>query len=268
LDMFETVRRSATEGIAFVLATIVEAPAGVGSKALIRLDGSIQAGNLPLSLIDEVSSRAVQLLQAEESDTIDLVRPDGVYSIFLDVYPGAAQLIIVGASHAAVPLAALAKSLGYAVIVTDARAAFADPSRFPTAVEVIKGWPQDVLPALRLDESTYVVLLTHDPKFDQPTLRLVLPSPVRYIGAIGSRRTQQTRFEWLRAEGFSEQQLARVYGPVGLDLGGRTPEETALAILAEMTAVRHGRSGGHMRSRSPRINAFDGGNRAPAKSDP
>lgn len=248
--LFETVRRYTTSGVAFVLATIVEAPAGVGAKALFRLDGSVEVGELPSHLVAEVSSRAVELLLAEESDTVDLVRPDGVFSVFIDVYPGAPRLIIVGASHAAVPLSALAKSLGYEVIVTDARAPFADPSRFPSADRVIKGWPQDVLPTLRLDESTYVVLLTHDPKFDQPTLRHVLPSPVRYIGAIGSRRTQHTRSEWLRAEGFSEAQLARVYGPVGLDLGGRTPEDTALAILAEMTAVRHGKGGGHMRSRS------------------
>jgi xanthine dehydrogenase accessory factor len=112
---------------------------------------------------------------------------------------------------------------------------------------VIKGWPQDVLPNLRLGESTYVVLLSHDPKFDEPTLQHVLPSRVSYIGAIGSRKTQQERFQRLREQGYSEEQLARLYGPVGLDLGGRSNEETALAILAEITAVRHGKQGGFMR---------------------
>jgi xanthine dehydrogenase accessory factor len=135
------------------------------------------------------------------------------------------------------------------VIITDARAAFAAPERFPDADRVIKGWPQEVLPTLRLDSSTYVVLLSHDPKFDEPTLEHVLPSDVRYIGAIGSRKTQQQRSDRLREAGFGEDQLERIYGPVGLDIGARSVEETALAILAEVTAVRYGRDGGFMRRR-------------------
>jgi xanthine dehydrogenase accessory factor len=111
---------------------------------------------------------------------------------------------------------------------------------------VIKGWPQEVLPRIRFDESTYVVLLSHDPKFDEPTLQHVLPQPVPYIGAIGSRRTQEQRRERLRAQGFDDATLQKLYGPVGLDLGARSAEETALAILAEITAVRYGRAGGMM----------------------
>jgi len=108
---------------------------------------------------------------------------------------------------------------------------------------------------LRFDESTFVVLLSHDAKFDEPTLEHVLPTPVRYIGAIGSRKTQRERFERLRAAGYSEQQLSRIYGPVGLDLGAGSPEETALAILAEVTAVRHGAQPGHLRDRGRSVPA-------------
>jgi xanthine dehydrogenase accessory factor len=144
--------------------------------------------------------------------------------------------------------------LGYRVIVTDARGAFAVPERYPDADRVIKGWPQDVLPTLRMDDATYVVLLSHDPKFDEPTLHHVLSTGVSYVGAIGSRKTQQERFERLRAEGYTDAQLSRVHGPVGLDLGGRSAEETALAIMAEITAVRHGRSGGFMSHRPSTAN--------------
>jgi xanthine dehydrogenase accessory factor len=191
----------------------------------------------------------MRLLREERPETVSYELPEGAYQVFIDIFPVLPQLIIVGATHTAIPLSSFAKALGYRVIVTDARGAFAVPERFPDADRVIKGWPQDVLPTLRLDESTYMVLLSHDAKFDQPTLQYVLPTRVRYIGAIGSRRTQQQRFERLRAEGFSEEQLSRIYGPVGLDLGGRSVEETALAILAEVTAVRYGREGGFMRKR-------------------
>ncbi|HEX6506574.1 MAG TPA: XdhC family protein, partial [Chloroflexota bacterium] len=191
-------------------------------------------------------------LRDEAAGTVSYQRPEGACEVFFDVYPAPPQLVIVGAGHVAVPLARFGKELGYRVVVTDARAAFARPERFPEADQVLKGWPQDVLPALDLGESTYVVLLSHDLKFDEPTLDHVLPSAVRYIGAIGSRKTQRSRFERLRLQGYTENQLGRLFGPVGLDIGGRTPEETAIAILAEITAVRRGRPGGFMRDRERR----------------
>ena len=157
-------------------------------------------------------------------------------------------MIIIGAIHIAIPLHRLARLMGYRVTVVDARAKFATAERFPEADEIIVGWPDEALGRLTLDPSTHVVILTHDPKFDLPALRSVLGKPVRYIGAIGSRKTNANRFEELRREGFSEDQLARVHGPIGLDLGGRGAEETALAIMAEVTAVRHGASAASMRA--------------------
>ncbi len=144
--------------------------------------------------------------------------------------------------------------MGYRVTVVDARAKFATKERFPEADELIVAWPDEAMKALTLDNSTYVVILTHDPKFDLPALRSVLGKDVGYIGAIGSRKTNENRFSALREEGFTEEQISRVHGPVGLDLGGRGAEETALGILAEITAVRFGGSGSFMReARRPSV---------------
>jgi len=133
--------------------------------------------------------------------------------------------------------------MGYHVTVVDARAKFATAERFPEADEILVKWPDEALAGITLDRSTYIVILTHDPKFDLPALRAVVGRDVRYIGAIGSRKTNQNRFDELRSEGFSDDQLALVHGPIGLDLGGRGAEETALAIMAEVTAVRYAATG-------------------------
>jgi xanthine dehydrogenase accessory factor len=175
----------------------------------------------------------------------ELARRDGDW--FVEPFRRPAHLVIVGAIHIAIPLHRLAKLMGYRVTVVDARAKFATKERFPEADELIVSWPDEAMARLTLDNSTYVVILTHDPKFDLPALRSVLGKDVGYIGAIGSRKTNQNRFDALRAEGFKEEQLSRVHGPVGLDLGGRGAEETALGILAEITAVRFGGTGAFMR---------------------
>ena len=138
--------------------------------------------------------------------------------------------------------------MGYRVTVIDARAKFATRERFPEADELLVSWPDEGLGKLTLDRSAYVVVLTHDPKFDLPALRSVLKKDVGYIGAIGSRKTNANRFDALRKEGFTEEQIARVHGPIGLDLGSRGAEETALGILAQLTAVRFGGSAASMKS--------------------
>jgi xanthine dehydrogenase accessory factor len=182
----------------------------------------------------------------------ELARRDGDW--FNEPFRRPAHLIIVGAIHIAIPLHRLAKLMGYRVSVIDARAKFATKERFPEADELIVAWPDEAASQLTLDKSAYVVILTHDPKFDLPALRSVLGKDVGYIGAIGSRKTNENRFAALRKEGFTEEQLARVHGPVGLDLGGRGAEETALGIMAEITAVRFGGSGSFMReARRPSV---------------
>jgi len=167
--------------------------------------------------------------------------------VFVEPFRRPAHLVIIGAIHIAIPLHRLARLMGYRVTVVDARAKFATKERFPEADELIVAWPDEAMAKITVDNSTYVVVLTHDPKFDLPALRSVLQKDAGYVGAIGSRKTNQNRIDALRREGFTEEQLSRVHGPIGLDLGSRGAEETALGILAEITAVRFGGSGAAMK---------------------
>ena len=200
----------------------------------------------PATLQTNLVTGEAELIDGAPSGA-ELARRNG--DSFVEPFRRPAQLIIIGAIHIAIPLHRLAKTMGYRVTVVDARAKFATKERFPEADELIVAWPDEAMANLAIDNSSYVVILTHDPKFDLPALRSVLTKEAGYVGAIGSRKTNQNRFDALRSEGFTEDQLARVHGPIGLDLGGRGAEETALGILAEITAVRFGGSGSSMRER-------------------
>jgi xanthine dehydrogenase accessory factor len=222
-----------------VVATVV-AGAGFGRSARIHEDGRIE-GSLGDAAADAaVGDLALAALRREASTTATLETAQGAADVFLEVYPRQPRLVIFGGVHIALALVPLARALGYRTIVADGRPAFLTRERFPQADELILAWPEQAFEQLRLDGSCYVCILSHDPKFDEPALDLALRSPARYVGAIGSRKTQASRRERLRASGFDAETVARVHGPIGLDLGGRQPAETALAILAEMTAVRYG----------------------------
>jgi len=187
-------------------------------------------------------SQVQEVLRLEEPARTSL---PGEGEFFLEPYPRPPHLYIFGGVHIAIPLVAMAKGLGFQVTVIDARAKFADRERFPQADAVIHAWPDEVLDRLRVDSSSYVVILTHDPKFDDPTIRAALQTDARYIGAIGSRKTHRERVERLLAAGVDPRAVQeRVHAPIGLDIGARSAEETALAILAEMVAARRGRPGG------------------------
>jgi xanthine dehydrogenase accessory factor len=189
-------------------------------------------------LLTAANPDAGQLLESENP-----VRRDGV---FLEPFPRPHELYIFGGSHVAIPLTQLATALGFRVTVVDARSKFADRDRFPGARQVVHAWPDQVLRDLPMDSSSYIVILTHDPKFDDPTITAALRGRPRYIGAIGSRKTHRERVARLTAAGLEPKELERVHAPIGLDLGAQTAEETALAILSEMVAVRHGKRGGSM----------------------
>jgi xanthine dehydrogenase accessory factor len=150
-------------------------------------------------------------------------------------------LTVVGAVHIAVPLVAMARQLGFHVRLVDARRTFATQDRFPEVDELVVAWPQEALTSEALRPQDAVVVLTHDPKFDVPALEAALSSSVGYIGLLGSITTQERRRTALTEKGFEDEDLARIHGPVGLDLGGRRPAEIALAILAEMVAVQNAR---------------------------
>jgi xanthine dehydrogenase accessory factor len=200
--------------------------------------------NVPATLRTNLVTGEAELVEGAPSGS-ELARREG--DVFVEPFRRPAHLIIIGAIHIAIPLHRLAKLMGYQVTIVDARAKFATRERFPEADELIVAWPDEAMARITIDNSSYVVILTHDPKFDLPALRSVLTKDAGYIGAIGSRKTNQNRFDALRAEGFSEEQLARVHGPIGLDLGSRGAEETALGILAEITATRFGGTGSAMR---------------------
>ncbi|SCK43731.1 xanthine dehydrogenase accessory factor [Streptomyces sp. WMMB 714] len=153
------------------------------------------------------------------------------------------RMLVFGAIDFAGALATTGSFLGYRVTVCDARPVFATPARFPDADEVVVEWPHRYLDSQQLDARTVVCVLTHDAKFDVPLLERALRLPIAYVGAMGSRRTHLARLEQLREAGLGDAELARLHSPIGLDLGARTPEETALSIAAEIVAVRHGGTG-------------------------
>lgn len=162
-------------------------------------------------------------------------------------FPHAPRLIIIGAVEFSVALSRLGAASGFDVTVCDPRDAFAAPARFPDAHEVVHEWPHDYLARTPIDARTAICVLTHDPRFDVPALTIALRSPAGYVGAMGSRRTHDDRARRLREAGVTDAETERLRSPIGLALGGRTPEETALSILAEIVMVRSGGRGGALR---------------------
>ena len=199
----------------------------------------------------ELGRDALAALREGHPRTVPLGLADGrEASVFLHAVPAPATLAIVGATDIAMALVHFAKPLGYRSVVVDPRKALASRERFPNVDELVHEWPDVAFAHLALDAGSAIVVLSHDDKFDQPALLAALRSRASYVGAIGSSRTNEKRFAWLRTQGFSDDDLARIHAPIGLDLGARTAEETALAIVAEMLAARRGRAGGSLSARS------------------
>lgn len=186
-----------------------------------------------LELADDALAAAMQMLERDTSRAIDA----GNRRIFVHVYNPPSRLIIVGAVHIAQALAPMASLMGYAVTIVDPRRAFATDARFPT-VTLSDDWPDEAMEKLSPDRRTAVVTLTHDPKLDDAALSVALKSPAFYIGSLGSRRTHASRLQRLTALGFSEAELARIHGPVGLSINAISPAEIAVSILGQITEVR------------------------------
>ncbi len=214
-------------------ATLVSGP-DAGSRAVLDAAGRVVTGSLPDSIADDVATDASRLLAVERSATLRY----GDVDVFFEPFPAPPHALVFGAGHVAQPLVRLAKDLGFGVTVADARAAFATPDRFPDADAVLVGWPDQVLEQVAIDDRTYVVVLSHDARFEDPLLPSVLAGPAPYVGAIGSRKTHAARVERLAAMGVEQEQIDRLHAPIGIDIGSTTPEEIALAIVAEMTKVR------------------------------
>jgi xanthine dehydrogenase accessory factor len=226
LSLLQEAVASAGAGRPAALATNLRS----GLQTLIQ--GSEKKGDLSL---DEAALSAVAAaVRDDRSTTIDT--EDG--KVFIEVFNPPLRCIIVGAVHIAQPLAQMAALGGYAVTIIDPRQAFASEARFP-GVTLSTEWPDDALEMLRPDRRTAIVTLTHDPKIDDPALTAALKSEAFYIGALGSRRTHAARCGRLSEAGFSKEDLARIHGPVGLNIGALSPAEIAVSILAQITATLH-----------------------------
>jgi xanthine dehydrogenase accessory factor len=210
-------------------------------QVTIAADGTVEGSLGSPSADAALVAAAREALLRGTSRTVEI---DG-RSVFVEAFPARPRLVVVGAVEVARSLVRFARELGFETIVVDGRASFATQERFPAdrVDRLIVGWPDEVADEIGLGPDDAVAVLTHDVKFDEPAIVEALRRNCRYVGAVGSRKTQGDRRERLRAAGVGEDELARLRGPVGLDLGGRAPAETALAIMAEVVASRYGGSG-------------------------
>jgi len=206
-----------------------------GSKAVLDGSGSVIAGSIPANLADSVRNDAVNLMAREQTVTLGY----GDTEVFYEVLAPRPRLFVFGAVHIAQELVEHAGLLGFRTVVADPRPAFVTEERFPSADELRVGWPGEVCDPASFDERTFVVILTHDRRFEDPLWPIVLPSPARYLGAMGSAKTTAARRRRLLEAGFTSEQVDRIHGPIGLDIGSRTAGETAIAILAEMITERY-----------------------------
>jgi xanthine dehydrogenase accessory factor len=240
------------------LAEIVEGPADLLAGKLLVISGPPAQilGTLGDPDLDRVVARDVQ---GELAAGLTATRHYGLHgearerevSVFIESFAPPPRLIIFGAVDFTAALAKVGKILGYRVTVCDARPVFATRARFPMADEVVVSWPDRYLGEVgaSLGPRDAICVLTHDPKFDVPAIVSALDTPVGYLGAMGSRRTTEDRNVRLRQAGVTDEGIARVMGPIGLDIGARTPEETAIAICAEIIAMRTGKEAPSLRDR-------------------
>jgi xanthine dehydrogenase accessory factor len=242
------------------VATVIAGPGQVGARRVIwPAAGPCSSGTLGSgSRLDQAVDDDARGMLAQGLTGIRRYGPDGErrrdeLSVFVQSFAPPPRMLVFGAIDFAAAVARAGKFLGYRVTVCDARPVFATSARFPDADEVVIDWPHRYLTGQDIDERTVICVLTHDPKFDVPLLEVALRTPAGYIGAMGSRRTHDDRLARLREIGMTEDELARLRSPIGLDLGARTPEETAIAIAAELIQLRWGGSGRPLTATTGRI---------------
>lgn len=239
----------ARRGSRAALVTLVRGPE-VGAKLLVTADGE-RSGTLGDAGLDEAAAEHADELMWEERSEL---REEGPYALFVDVAAPPPRLFVFGAVDYAATVCTLARFLGWRPFVVDPRARFAQRERFPDAEEIVAAWPEEAFARLGgIDRATAIVVLTHDPKLDDAALHIALRSEAAYIGAMGSRRAQETRRERLTAAGFDDDELGRISAPVGLDLAALTAQETALSIMGEIVAVYRGGCGGRLAEAGGRI---------------
>jgi len=217
---------------------------GLGGRfeAKMGLFHSADRGVGELAAHQQALSEPLTAAFAQQRPQSSVVLPDGRTAVIVIPFFPPQRLIIVGAVHIAISLVRFANELDYETIIVDPRPVFASTERFGHADQLLIAWPQETLPLLKPDAGTSIAVISHDDKLDVPALELALNSDARYIGALGSRKTMARRAAILREKGFGDDAIARIHNPIGLDLGGRSPEEIALAAMAEIVAGRYGKS--------------------------
>ena len=239
------------------VATVISGPGVLGARRIIQAGtaiGTLGAGDrLDGAVDDDARGMLAQGLTGVRHYGEHGERRLDDLSVFVQSFAPPPRMLVFGAIDFAAAVARAGKFLGYRVTVCDARPIFATHARFPDADEVIVNWPHRYLAKTPIDSRTVICVLTHDPKFDVPVLEVALRTPAGYIGAMGSRRTHDDRLARLREAGLTEGELARLRSPIGLDLGARTPEETAVSVAAELIQLRWGGSGQPLTDTSGRI---------------
>lgn len=191
-------------------------------------------------LLEKINELVDEVFIGQHSQRKTILVQDQEYEVFFDIVDPSPKLVIVGAVHISIPLIQYAKILGFHTIVVDPRKAFGNPERFPHVDELVNQWPQEFLESYTWDQGTYLVVISHDDKLDVPALAIGCQNEARYIGALGSKKTFAKHVRDLKAAGITDEQIARIHSPIGVDIGARGPEEIALAIITEMVAVRNG----------------------------
>jgi xanthine dehydrogenase accessory factor len=248
-DIADDIRAGRPVAVATLISGVDDARIG---RRLVMREGVITGSLGSERLDDAVRDDATGMLLQGRTGIVHY-GPDGErrgddIAVFVASYAPRPRMIVFGAIDFAAAVARVGSFLGYRVTVCDARPTFATARRFPEADEVIVEWPHRYLSQTEVDPRTVICVLTHDPKFDVPLLEIALRLPVAYVGAMGSRRTNDDRLKQLRELGLAEEELARLHAPIGLDVGARTPEETAVSIAAELITTRWGGSGSQLRN--------------------
>lgn len=257
---FGTLLASIEDGKPVAVATVVDGDA-LGAALVVLPDaatGSLGAEGLDAAVTDDARGMLAQGRTGQRRYGPDGERRLDEIGVFVASFVPPPRMYVFGAIDYATAVARIGKFLGYDVTVCDARGVFATRRRFPDADEVVVEWPHRFLQHAPVDERTVICVLTHDPKFDVPLLEVALRTPAGYVGAMGSRRTHDDRLARLREAGMSEDELARLHSPIGLDLGARTAEETAVSVAAEIVGGRWGGSGRPLRVTEGRIHAEAG----------
>lgn len=244
LDWFDTLHPFLLEDRPVASVTVVKGPDDLPGRQLLIGEDGTRSGTLTEGIDAAATEAALETLAEGQPKRLALdiagqTAATETVELFIEPLLPPPTLIVIGGVHIAIALTSIARTLGYRTILVDPRSPFATSERFPHVDRIIQAWPQEALAEVGLTRSTAVAMLTHDPKLDDPALKIALPSPAFYVGALGSRKTHEKRRKRLLAEGVPEPQLARLHAPIGLDIDAQTPEEIALAIMAEIVAARN-----------------------------